>query len=90
MQFIVLHKTRNVVHACNPSIQKVEAGGSGVQDHPWLTDASLNHRRPCLKKIKERKSMDARAVPGSARNHQFNIASGLHCIAQPGYIFVFL
>lgn len=25
-----------VVHPCNPSIQSVNAGKSGVQDQPWL------------------------------------------------------
>lgn len=37
------------VHACDPSIQEVEAGGSGVQDHPQLHSefkASLAYVRP--------------------------------------------
>lgn len=30
------------VHACNPSIQEVEAGGSQVQDQPWLCSRILS------------------------------------------------
>lgn len=42
-----------VVHAYNPSAQEVKAGGSEVQDSPWLHSrfqASLDSTRPCLLK----------------------------------------
>ena len=43
-----------MVHICHPSTWEMEAGGSGVQGHPWLHsefEASLGYMRPCLKTI---------------------------------------
>lgn len=40
-----------VVHACHPSHQEAEAGGSRVQGHPWLhskLEGSLGYSRPCI------------------------------------------
>jgi hypothetical protein len=41
------------VHGCILSPWKVQAVGSGVQNHPWLHKdfpVSLSYRRSCLKK----------------------------------------
>ena len=42
-------------HACNPRTQEAEAGGSGVQSHPWVHrefEANLNDMRSFIKKRK--------------------------------------
>lgn len=42
----------------HPSTQEVKAAGAGVQSHPWLpseSEISLSHRRPCVRKQKQRR-----------------------------------
>lgn len=48
-----MHKPAVVVYTCEPSTWKIEAGGSEVQDHPWLPrefKVSLGYVGPSLQK----------------------------------------
>lgn len=53
--FPALYKLDVIVHVCNLSTQKVEAGGSRVQGHFQLhseLEDSLGYLRPCLNEQK--------------------------------------
>lgn len=55
----VFLKRSMIEHACNPSMQKVEAEGSGVQGQPQLLrefETDLGYMRPCLKQTNKQKS----------------------------------
>jgi hypothetical protein len=49
----MLIKASVILRAYNPNTLKMEAGGSEIQDHPWLhsqCEATLGYIRPYLKK----------------------------------------
>lgn len=50
------NKSDVAVHGHNCSPTEVEAGGAGIQAHPWLhgeLDAGLGYTRSCLRKEKQ-------------------------------------
>lgn len=60
------HKPNVVLHACDPSTQEVDTGGSEVQGHPEPYNkhkASVGYMTPCLEKAKQAACMYDKVVP---------------------------
>lgn len=49
-----------MAHTCNPSTQEVDAGGSRIQDQPWVDGEKKERARKEGRKEEERKEREKR------------------------------
>lgn len=58
-------KKSDSTHVCNATTKELEAGGSGVQDHPQIhtkLDASLGYMGPCHRNTKKKKKPNPNTI----------------------------